>query len=303
MYLEFRTKKGLKFLDILVFIVAYFMPIVALKTTNKRIDDNIVIIIALISWFIFTFFYIIYLFIKDDKMLEKEIENYSYQDINENEKIKNIKCYEIVKRFNKKLELYCRERLLHEYEIEKDVFKNILSEVIKRLDNLKNEKNYGNFEAILKVLFKSGLITWVVKFCVTQIISNFTWIIKWFKIENSTWITILIFIVTFAILLISSIWNTKKKNIEIEIGRKRILLDILIEIFIESTIKENIWITEEVEIQLNKGKSFVFVENNDDKDGIVSVMKKDGKFTIIKENGEKSIRLKRIEIRDTENIK
>ena len=81
MYLEFRTKKGLKFLDILVFIVAYFMPIVALKTTNKRIDDNIVIIIALISWFIFTFFYIIYLFIKDDKMLEKEIENLIFKDM------------------------------------------------------------------------------------------------------------------------------------------------------------------------------------------------------------------------------
>lgn len=293
-YLEFKTKKGLEFLDILVFIVAYFIPIAVLKIIIKGINDNIVIIIALISWFIFTFFYIICLFIKDDKMLEKKIKNYSYQDINENEKIKNIKCYEIVKRFNKKLELYCRERLLHEYEIEKDTFKNILSEAIKRLDNLKNEKNYGNFEAILKVLFKSGLITWVVKFCVTQIISNFTWIIKWFKIENPTWITILIFIVTFVILLISSFWNTKKKNIEIEIGRKNILLDILIEIFTDSTINETIWITEEAEKKITENKGYFFTKP---KEKPVSITEDNGKFFVIKdESNPKNIKLKKIKI-------
>jgi hypothetical protein len=113
-------------------------------------------------------------------------------------------------------------------------------------------------------------------------------------------IAILNFIVTLGNLVVASIFNTKKRNIDIEIGRKNILLDILIEIFTKSTIKENIWITKNVETQILEGKSFVFVENKKDK--VVSVIEKDGKFTMIKENGQKSIILKRIEIHDTNNL-
>ena len=154
------------------------------------------------------------------------------------------------------------------------------------------------------------MITLVLKFCFTQIISNpnkispkFTGIIKWVKIDNSMssmFIAILNFIVTLGNLVVASIFNTKKRNIDIEIGRKNILLDILIEIFTKSTIKENIWITKNVETQILEGKSFVFVENKKDK--VVSVIEKDGKFTMIKENGQKSIILKRIEIHDTKNL-
>ncbi len=154
------------------------------------------------------------------------------------------------------------------------------------------------------------MITLVLKFCFTQIISNpnkispkFTGIIKWVKIDNSMssmFIAILNFIVTLGNLVVASIFNTKKRNIDIEIGRKNILLDILIEIFTKSTIKENIWITKNVETQILEGKSFVFVENKKDK--VVSVIEKDGKFTMIKENGQKSIILKRIEIHDTNNL-
>ena len=154
------------------------------------------------------------------------------------------------------------------------------------------------------------MITLVLKFCFTQIISNpnkispkFTGIIKWVKIDNSMssmFIAILNFIVTLGNLVVASIFNTKKRNIDIEIGRKNILLDILIEIFTKSTIKENIWITKNVETQILEVKSFVFVENKKDK--VVSVIEKDGKFTMIKENGQKSIVLKRIEIHDTNNL-
>ena len=154
------------------------------------------------------------------------------------------------------------------------------------------------------------MITLVLKFCFTQIISNpdkispkFTGIIKWVKIDNSMssmFIAILNFIVTLGNLVVASIFNTKKRNIDIEIGRKNILLDILIEIFTKSTIKENIWITKNVETQILEGKSFVFVENKKDK--VVSVIEKDGKLTMIKENGQKSIILKRIEIHDTNNL-
>jgi len=65
--------------------------------------------------------------------------------------------------------------------------------------------------------------------------------------------------------------------------------------FIESTTKE-IWVTEDVEIQLKDGKSFVFLNNEDGE--LVSVIERDGKFSLIEDNQQinsKNMRLKKIE--------
>ena len=310
-YLEFKTKKGLTVLDIILFFGFYFIiSIVILLIFTKKIDNNY-ITIALLTSLILMFVHIRILFIIDNNKLNKEILNYNYhEDIKEEKTIKS--RLKFVKYFNKRLELYCKKRLVDKYKINEDNFKNILNETIKRLDNLKNKRFYSDFEAVLKILVKTGLITLVLKFCFTQIISNpnkifskFSGIIKWVKIDNSMFsmfIAILIFIVTLGILVVASILNTNKKNIDIEIGRKKILLDILIEIFTKSTINETInetiWITEEAEKKVMENKGYFFTKSKEEP---VSITENNGKFYIIEDKSNpKNIKLKKIKI---ENIK
>lgn len=272
-----------------------FLIVFMIKDRLEIFKNNLLII------FIFCIFCILFILLSlvillsfDIKKLKKDLKN--LEDINKKIESKNLKKHEFFKNFNISLELYCKEKLSQEYQIDKEIFKEFLDELIDRIRNLKDEKYTGIAKFIIQLYkFFNSKITIIVISLIIGFLGK--------EAYSSNDYKILIFLVIMLFITIAYIFlDSRNKNIDIETGRKYVLLDILIEIFIKSTINENIWITEDVKIQLEEGKSFVFVENDDDK-GIVQVIKKDGKFTIIKENGEKSIRLKRIEIRDTENIK
>ena len=290
-YLGFRTKRNCWIITAtLIAILIAFLIAFMIKDTLEIFKNNLLIIFITFCILFIPLSLVILLFF-DIKKLKKELKN--LKNINKQIESKNLKKHEFFKNFNISLELYCKEKLSQEYQIDKEIFKEFLDKLIDRITNLKDEKYTGIAKFIIQLykFFNSKITILVISLIGLYLPNNYK-------------ILILIFLVIMLFITIAYIFlDNRNKNIDIETGRKHVLLDILIEIFIKSTINENIWITEDVEIQLiNEGKSFVFVENKDDKDSMVSVIEKDGKFTILKENGEKSIRLKRIEIRDTENI-
>ena len=290
-YLGFRTKRNCWIITAtLIAILIAFLIAFMIKDTLEIFKNNLLIIFITFCILFIPLSLVILLFF-DIKKLKKDLKN--LKNINKQIESKNLKKHEFFKNFNISLELYCKEKLSQEYQIDKEIFKEFLDKLIDRITNLKDEKYTGIAKFIIQLykFFNSKITILVISLIGLYLPNNYK-------------ILILIFLVIMLFITIAYIFlDNRNKNIDIETGRKHVLLDILIEIFIKSTINENIWITEDVEIQLiNEGKSFVFVENKDDKDSMVSVIEKDGKFTILKENGEKSIRLKRIEIRDTENI-
>lgn len=98
--------------------------------------------------------------------------------------------------------------------------------------------------------------------------------------------------------LVYNFFSSKNKNIDIEIERRFIIMDILIEIFINSTINETIWITEEAEKKVMENKGYFFTKPKEES---LSITENNGKFYIIEDKSNpKNIKLKKIKI---ENIK
>lgn len=286
-YLDFYTKN-----DVIIILAIIVAVVLALCLTFFVFKGSIVLF-TIISFLFVLIFFIILLEI-DNCKLKKQIEEFKYSNIDKDKEIKELKKYERVKKFNKKLELYCKEKLVSDYKISKETFKMFFIELTTRLGNLKTEKHIWIVKyLILPIvkLFKSKIFLMII----SSIIGFFG---KQLYISNNLIdIIILFFLISMLIITIIYIFlDSKNKNINIEIGRKYILSDILIEIFISSAINESIWITEDVEIQLREGEKFLFVNREQEK--IVSVIEKDGKFSLIEDNQQinsKYIRLKRIE--------
>lgn len=285
-YLGFYTKNDT--VMILAIIVAVAL---ALSLTFFVFKGNVILFTIISFLFVLIFFTI--LLKRDNLKLKKQIKESRYSNIDKDEELKELKKYEIVKKFNKKLELYCKEKLVSDYKISKKTFKIFFNELTTRLGNLKTEKHIWFVKylilPILK-LFKSKIFL----IAISSIIGFFGK--KLYMSNNLKDMIILFFLISMLIITIIYIFlDSKNKNINIEIGRRYILSDILIEMFIESTTKE-IWVTEDVEIQLKDGKSFVFLNNEDGE--LVSVIERDGKFSLIEDNQQinsKNMRLKKIE--------
>lgn len=176
------------------------------------------IVLFIIINFLFAQIFSIILLEIDNCKLKKQIEEFKYSNIDKNKEIKELKKYEIVKKFNTKLKLYCKEKLVSDYKISKETFKMFFVELTTRLGNLKTEKHIWFVKyLILPIvkLFKCKIFLIII----SSLIGFFG---KQLYISNNLIDIIILFFLT-SMLIITIIYiflDSKNKNINIEIGKK-----------------------------------------------------------------------------------
>lgn len=314
-YLNVLTKN----LNIIVFILGVIVPLVfsffsywLLYKVYKSLDieylknfiellitilgnkNNLKLILGFFLYIIGVAIYMVVLIYIDYRTICKKIKE--YPEIEADKEIAKLKKHQIHKKFNKYLKLYCTKKLVQKYEIDKENFRLFLNELITRIDNLKSEKPTVKATFIIRIykFFKSKLVILIISYLFGLFGEKLY--------ESNLKILYYIILSYFGIIILFLVYNffsSKNKNIDIEIERRFIIMDILIEIFINSTINETIWITEEAEKKITENKGYFFTKSKEEP---VSITEDNGKFYIIEDKSNpKNIKLKKIKIDKDKN--
>ena len=153
-----------------------------------------------------------------------------YPKIKENTEIKKLKWYQIQKKFNKYLELYCTEKLVQENKIDKENFKLFFNELIIEIDDLKGEKPAVKATFVIRIwkFFKSELVVVIISYLFGLFGKQLELNLKLLYYFILFYFCIIVFIFVY------DFFRSKNKNIDIEVERKFILMNILVEIFTNS---------------------------------------------------------------------
>ncbi|BBM52651.1 hypothetical protein JMUB3935_1630 [Leptotrichia trevisanii] len=269
--------------------IEYLKNFIELLITILGNKNNLKLILGFFLYIIGVAIYMVVLIYIDYRTICKKIKE--YPEIEADKEITKLKKHQIHKKFNKYLKLYCTKKLVQKYEIDKENFRLFLNELITRIDNLKSEK------PTVKAIFIIGIYKFFKSKLVILIISYLFGLFGEKLYESNFKILYYIILFYFGIIILFLIYNffsSKNKNIDIEIERRFILMDILIEIFINSTINETIWITEEAEKKITDNKGYFFTKPREKP---VSITEDNDKFFLIEdESNPKNIKLKKIKI-------
>ncbi len=269
--------------------IEYLKNFIELLITILGNKNNLKLILGFFLYIIGVAIYMVVLIYIDYRTICKKIKE--YPEIETDKEITKLKKHQIHKKFNKYLKLYCTKKLVQKYEIDKENFRLFLNELITRIDNLKSEK------PTVKATFIIGIYKFFKSKLVILIISYLFGLFGEKLYESNFKILYYIILFYFGIIILFLIYNffsSKNKNIDIEIERRFILMDILIEIFINSTINETIWITEEAEKKITENKEYFFTKPREKP---VSITEDNDKFFLIEdESNPKNIKLKKIKI-------